>query len=137
MSVLCLCCSVDDRGGEMTGARSTGDDPPQYDELSLLDIDEIAIGLGYKLPMGYWIQLPGYKISDDHNGAQPAEEGDGPEVFSEDHNKAQASEKGDGLEVDGDGPEVDEVFIEESVERAKFERTRKGKQVQVEAESDD
>jgi len=30
------------------------------DELSLLDIDDIAVSLGYKLPMGYWIQLPGY-----------------------------------------------------------------------------
>ncbi|KAK0594857.1 hypothetical protein LWI29_001286 [Acer saccharum] len=131
MSVLCLCCSVDDRGGEMTGARSTGDDPPQYETLQTIEGNEL---IQSQQPES---SVHSYKISDDHNGAQATEEGDGPEVFSEDHNRAQASEKGDGLEVDGDGPEVDEVFIEESVERAKFERTRKGKQVQVEAESDD
>ncbi|KAK3221572.1 hypothetical protein Dsin_008597 [Dipteronia sinensis] len=122
---------------------STRDEQLRYDygsldELSLLDIDDIAISLGYKLPMGYWIQLsrhgmpfniacdqdllwfgdkiPGDRvITDDHNGAQPAEEGDGPEVA------------GAGLEV----------LIGESVERANFDRIRKGKQVPLEAESDD
>ncbi|KAK0588317.1 hypothetical protein LWI29_037845 [Acer saccharum] len=30
------------------------------DELSMLDLDDIAIKLKYKLPVGYWIQLLGY-----------------------------------------------------------------------------
>ena len=30
------------------------------EELSMLDIQDIAIELGYNLPMVYWIQLPGY-----------------------------------------------------------------------------
>ena len=30
------------------------------DELSMLDLEDIAIELGYNLPMVYWIQLPGY-----------------------------------------------------------------------------
>ncbi|KAK2635121.1 hypothetical protein Ddye_029913 [Dipteronia dyeriana] len=30
------------------------------DELSLLDLDDIAMELGYKLPVGYWVQVDGY-----------------------------------------------------------------------------
>ncbi|KAK1555515.1 hypothetical protein Q3G72_027498 [Acer saccharum] len=30
------------------------------DELSMLDLDDIAIKLKFKLPVGYWIQLTGY-----------------------------------------------------------------------------
>ena len=30
------------------------------DELSMLDLDDIATELGYTLPVGYWIQVKGY-----------------------------------------------------------------------------
>ncbi|KAK3224980.1 hypothetical protein Dsin_004842 [Dipteronia sinensis] len=30
------------------------------DELSMLDIDDIALELGYSIPMGYWIEVLGY-----------------------------------------------------------------------------
>ncbi|KAK0578500.1 hypothetical protein LWI29_011424 [Acer saccharum] len=39
------------------------------DELSLLDLDDIAMEQGYKLPVGYWIQVEGqiqpYNIRND------------------------------------------------------------------------
>ncbi|KAK3218549.1 hypothetical protein Dsin_012519 [Dipteronia sinensis] len=36
-----------------------GFDYLNLDELSMLDLDDIALELGYKLPARYWIQMPG------------------------------------------------------------------------------
>ncbi|KAK1576789.1 hypothetical protein Q3G72_016481 [Acer saccharum] len=60
----------------MVGARKNGEEQPRYDpddtellqlqgalclkELSLIDIEDIAMELGYTLPMGCWIEVEGY-----------------------------------------------------------------------------
>ncbi|KAK1559522.1 hypothetical protein Q3G72_015353 [Acer saccharum] len=65
--------------------------------------DEDLLWFGDRIPQD---RVHSYEISDDHNRAQAAEEGDGPEDC--------------------------EVFIGESAKRANFERIMKGKQVLVE-----
>ncbi|KAK3210710.1 hypothetical protein Dsin_015416 [Dipteronia sinensis] len=54
------------------GGRINYFDYINIDELSMLDLDEIAMKLKYKLPVGYWIQLP----SDDEDNRASVEASD-------------------------------------------------------------
>ncbi|KAK1587371.1 hypothetical protein Q3G72_012209 [Acer saccharum] len=127
------------------------------DELSMLDLDDIAIKLKYKLPVGYWIKLPGgdemmpsqqpesqdLLYSDDEDNRAVAD--------NEDNGPAEAADTEDGPTGFGDGPvdfcsgpagfgdgpvneEGDEQLIEEDAERAKSQRKNKGKYIIEEAE---
>ncbi|KAK0605910.1 hypothetical protein LWI29_032076 [Acer saccharum] len=91
------------------------------------------------LPMGYWIQLSGYGMPFNRacdkdllwfGDKVPEDKVYSYEIIDDDHNGAQAAEEGDGPEVFGDGPHVDG-------EKAYSERDRKGKQVQVDPKSND
>ncbi|KAK1589467.1 hypothetical protein Q3G72_034392 [Acer saccharum] len=120
----------------------------------MLDLDDIALELGYKLPVGFWIQLPGVlDLFLEPIEALQTVRGD--EVIQYQHPEAhndwaEADMVVNGHDVIVNGPDVggtgsDVVGLnEESVdelngeaaEKDKLQRKEKGKQVAEEVESD-